>query len=200
MQRVHDGDQQAAWELLDRYGTYLLYVVRQNLPSRLRSMFDSADFAQNVWASFFRQPDIFQQLAAPKDLLNYLRGIARNKLTMESRRRFGTAKYDLNRESSLDDVASAADGETSPKHAEPADGRYPPPSQVAMVREKWDQWVAKQSPQGQRIIDLRFRGASFNEIAAELKINEKTARRVIENLIRELDPPSDEGPQVNSDK
>jgi len=200
MERIRAGDQQAAWELLDQYGAYLLHVIRQNLPSRLRSKFDSTDFVQNVWASFFRQPHIFQRLDAPKDLLNYLRGMARNKLTMESRRRFGTAKYDVNRESSLDDITSTQGAEGTPRHAEPADERHPPPSYVAMVREKWDQWMAKQSPQSQRVVDLRFRGASFDEIALQLKINERTARRVIESLVHELDPPTDENPQAPSEK
>ena len=199
MQRIRAGDQRAAWELLDQYGAYLLHVIRQNLPARLRPKFDSTDFFQNVWASFFRQPQVFQRFDGPKDLLNYLRGMARNKLTMESRRRFGTAKYDVNRESSLDDVKSSSDGEGVRALQEPMDDRRPTPSYVAMVREQWDHWMARQSPQNQRVVDLRFRGASFDEIATELKINEKTARRVIESLVQELDPPPNEKPQLPLD-
>lgn len=189
MERIRAGDQQAAWSLLDQYGTYLLHVIRQNLPVRLRSKFDSTDFFQNVWASFFRQPDVLHKFDGPKDLINYLRGMARNKLTMEARRRFGTAKYNVNRESSLEDLGGGArsDGGEA-RRPEPMDGRQPTPSYVAMVREQWDQWMSKQSTQNQRVVDLRFRGASFNEIASELNINERTARRVIESLLHELEP------------
>lgn len=188
MARIKEGDQHAAWQLLDEYGAYLLHIIRQHLPSQLRSKYDSTDFYQNVWASFFRQPQVFQRLGAPKDLLNYLRGMARNKLTMESRRRFATAKYNVNLESSWEGVQESAADDNEKVRLEPEDRRNPAPSYVAMVREQWNQWLAKQSPQNQQVVDLRFRGASFEEIATQLKINEKTARRVIESLIHELSP------------
>ena len=53
MQRVHQGDEDAAWELLDEYGPHVINVVRRVLTSRMRSKADSTDFAQSVWASFF---------------------------------------------------------------------------------------------------------------------------------------------------
>lgn len=192
MVRIQQGDQQAAWQLLDEYGTYLLHVIRRHLPAQLRSKYDSTDFFQNVWASFFRKPQLLQRFDGPKDLLNYLRGMARNKLTMESRRRFGTAKYDVNREASLENFGSASDRAGDMGAPDPADHRQPAPSHVAMVREQWNQWLAKQSPQNQQIVDLRFRGASFDEIATQLKINERTARRIIDSLIHELSPAPDE--------
>lgn len=192
MARIKEGDQQAAWQLLDEYGTYLLHVIRRHLPAQLRSKYDSTDFFQNVWASFFRKPDVFQRFDGPKDLLNYLRGMARNKLTMESRRRFGTAKYDVTREASLDDPRPETSRTETMPSLEPADSRQPAPSYVAMVREQWNQWMAKQSPQNQQIVDLRFRGASFDEIASQLKINERTARRIIDSLIHELSPAPEE--------
>lgn len=183
MERIRTGDQAAAWELLDTYGSYLMHVIRQNLPTRLRSKFDSTDFYQNVWASFFGQPEVFQRLDGPKDLLNYLRGMARKKLLMENRRRFQTQKYDMNKESSLDDAPPVdAHSEGAPAKKEPPDKRQSTPSQVAMVREEWDQWMSKQTLVHQKVVALRFKGLSFEQIAQELRISERTARRVIDQL------------------
>ena len=188
MQRVRDGDQEAAWTLLDTYGRFVLHVVRQNLPPRLRSKFDSMDFYQNVWASFFREPDALRKFDEPKDLVNYLRAMAKNKLGMESRRRFQTVKYDVNREGQLEPLAPT-DG-SSPSGREEGDlvdERQPTPSQIASVRERWNQWFAKQSTNHQEVVRLRFGGKSFEEIAQSLNINERTARRVVDALVSELE-------------
>lgn len=191
MNRVREGDSNAAWELLDRYGRYVLHVIRQNLQPQLRSKFDSTDFYQNVWASFFAHPGMLQRFSTSKEFLGYLAGMAKNKLKMENRKRFNTKKHNVNKESSLESVAPSHDESPSKTHAEPMDAGVPTPSYVAMVREEWDQWMAQQSKQSQKVVELRFRGASFDEIADELHINEKTARRVIDSLIGRLGPPED---------
>src|SRR5882724_4971958 len=57
MQKVLTGSQEAAQELFRDYEPYLLFAIRRKLDKRMRSKFDSADFAQDVWASFFETPD-----------------------------------------------------------------------------------------------------------------------------------------------
>lgn len=183
MQRVRDGDQEAAWTLLDTYGRFVLHVVRQHLSPQLRSKFDSMDFVQNVWASFFREPEAIRDFSHPKDLVNYLRAMARNKLGMEARRRFQTAKYDVGREASL-----TSESEKSPaSEPDQLDTRQPTPSQIAMVREQWQRWLARQTPCHQEVVRMRFSGASYDEIAQSLQINERTARRVVERLMLTID-------------
>src|SRR5947209_4816813 len=43
MRRVQEGSEDAARELLDRYGEHILRVVRRKLSRQLRSKFDSVD-------------------------------------------------------------------------------------------------------------------------------------------------------------
>src|SRR6516164_1101831 len=53
--RIQQGDDDAARELLARYEAEVRLVVRRQLPRLLRSRFDSLDFLQSVWGSFFRR-------------------------------------------------------------------------------------------------------------------------------------------------
>lgn len=184
MQRVREGDQEAAWTLLETYGRFVLHVVRQHLSPQLRSKFDSMDFVQNVWASFFREPEAIRDFSHPKDLVNYLRAMARNKLGMEARRRLQTAKYDIGREASL----VSGESEKSPEvESDRQDTRQPTPSQIAMAREQWQRWLARQTPCHREVVRMRFSGASYEEIAQSLNINERTARRVVERLMLTID-------------
>src|SRR5438034_10804560 len=53
--RIKNGDEGAARELLTRYEPKIRLVVRRQLPRLLRSRFDSLDFLQSVWGSFFHK-------------------------------------------------------------------------------------------------------------------------------------------------
>src|SRR5262249_7566398 len=53
--RIRAGDEEAARELLQRYEAKVRLVVRRQLPKLLRSRFDSLDFLQSVWGSFFHR-------------------------------------------------------------------------------------------------------------------------------------------------
>lgn len=48
MARVQSGDQQAATEVVQRYGEAILRVVRRRLDQRLRPEYDSIDFLQET--------------------------------------------------------------------------------------------------------------------------------------------------------
>src|SRR5258708_1807407 len=85
MQRVHQGDEDAAWELLDEYGPHVINVVRRVLTNRMRTKADSTDFAQSVWASFFANRSTADRFDRPESLMAYLAQIARNKVGEEFR-------------------------------------------------------------------------------------------------------------------
>ncbi len=55
LKRIQAGDEGAARELLQRFEAEVRLVVRRQLPRLLRSRFDSLDFLQSVWGSFFRR-------------------------------------------------------------------------------------------------------------------------------------------------
>src|SRR5436305_10342591 len=84
--RIKAGDEGAARELLSRYEPAVRLVVRRQLPRLLRSRFDSLDFLQSVWGSFFRQvrsgPTDFED---ERNLIAFLAWAARNKVIDEYR-------------------------------------------------------------------------------------------------------------------
>src|SRR4051812_35813356 len=85
--RIRAGDEDAARELLGRYEAKVRLVVRRQLPRLLRSRFDSQDFLQSVWGSFFRRMRAGQaELDAPEKLIAFLARAARNKVIDEYRR------------------------------------------------------------------------------------------------------------------
>jgi len=177
MERVHDGSQDAAWQLLEKYGPHVKRYVRRSLNQEMRSKFDSLDFAQVVWASFFREPDRFRRLDSPTALLAYLASLARNKVVGETRRRMMSIKNGVHHEVGFGEM----DDELAVRCSNPD----PTPSAVAIARERWHQLVDDQPESVRRIVELRFMGATFPEIAEQLNIDERTARKAIKRLVGE---------------
>ena len=54
MARMRAGSQEAAWRLVEVYESHIRAVVRRRLTPAMRSLFDSDDFVQTVWASLIR--------------------------------------------------------------------------------------------------------------------------------------------------
>ncbi len=86
MDEVRQGSQDAAWTLLETYGPHVHRVVRRMLSAELRSKFDSVDFVQSVWLSFFANRSQVCDFAQPEQLVAYLAAMARNKVVTEVRR------------------------------------------------------------------------------------------------------------------
>ncbi|MHB8866620.1 MAG: RNA polymerase sigma factor [Pirellulaceae bacterium] len=173
---VRAGSPDAVWKLIADYGPHIQRVVRRRLDRRMRSKFDSLDFVQMVWASVFRNPQEICGLKQPEDLIRYLAVLARNKVVDEYRRRIQKdTKYNVTRELSL----SQQDGTE-----ESADTEQPTPSQIAIAREQWEKFVRQQPERDRSIIEMRIGGATFLEISQQLGIHERTARKVIDRLVR----------------
>jgi len=170
MQRVHQGDEDAAWELLDEYGPHVINVVRRVLTSRVRSKADSTDFAQSVWASFFANRSTVDRFDRPDALMAYLAQVARNKVGEELRRLNQTQKYDIAREKSLDGSASFA--------VELLFSDDMSPSQTAFSNEL----MAGLPAHYMNVVRMRNAGASFEEIADASGLAERTVRRILRFL------------------
>lgn len=175
IEQVRAGSQDAAWQLVEKYGRDVQRFVRRSLHQRLRSKFDSLDFVQIVWGSFFRAPERLQGMARAEQLIAYLATLAKFKVLTEVRRRLQTEKYDVKRE----DVSGAS-------HPSPDEnsGPLPTASAVAIAKERWDQLLADEPEQVRRIVELRLQGTTYNEIADNLHIHERTARKTIKRLLR----------------
>jgi RNA polymerase sigma factor (sigma-70 family) len=174
MQRVREGSEEAAQELLQKYGDHIFRVVRRKLHRKLRSKFDSSDFVQAVWASFFARKPAADKFDRPEALIAFLATLAQNKVVEAVRQRFGTQKHDVAREQSLE-------GSTAAQAAGLA-ARQPTPSQVATANEAWGRLLTDLPDHYQRILVLLREGHTHKEIAEQVGVNEKTIRRLIAKL------------------
>jgi RNA polymerase sigma factor (sigma-70 family) len=180
MRRLGEGSEDAARELLDRYGEHILRVVRRKLSRDLRSKFDSQDFVQAVWASFFAKLPRRRGFDRPQALIAFLVTLAQNKVVDAVRQRLQTQKYNVNRERRLEGSVAA--------EAEALVAREPTPSEVAVANDEWRRLLAELPERYQRMLVLLREGYSQKDIAHELGVNEKTIRRVLDKLSEE---PSD---------
>ncbi len=178
MERVRAGSAEAARELLDRYGGHVRRVVRRKLHQRLRTQFDSTDFTQAVWASFFAAPAGDQSFDSPDALVAFLAGMAFNKVAEAYRSRVRAAKRCVYREEPL-----ATEGVSeSVGHR---DLRQPSPSQVAVANEHWERLLQGLPAQYRLALELLRRGHTHAEVAARLGLNPKQIQRLLHKLNQE---------------
>src|SRR5262245_45362173 len=173
MARVQAGDADAAKTLYEDYGPYILRAVRRRLAERMRSQFDSMDFAQDVWASFFATSADRYDLTNPARLIGLLTAIARNKVIAAVRQRVEAQKRGLKIENSL---------ETQLDRGAHLPGPQQTPSQILMDREAWSAVLANQPPVYRCILLMLRKGKRPETIARELKISIRTVRRVASKL------------------
>jgi RNA polymerase sigma factor (sigma-70 family) len=176
MQKIQQGSEDAAWELVARYGEALRRAVRRALNAKLRPMFDSTDFVQLVWLSFFRIPANSGRFHSPAALAAYLVRMAQNKVVSETRRRLGSIKYNVNAERSLDDLKWRRD----------LVGPSATPVAIAIAREQVSRLLAKQPKHYRQIIELKLQGHSCREIADRLQLAESTVRRFLNTLLSRI--------------
>lgn len=170
---VQGGDEDAARRLFERYGPYLVRAIRRRLQERLRSQFDSIDFAQDVWASFFAGSLDKYHLTTPSQLVALLTTMARNKVAALQRQRTARQKYNVCQERSLDDQLNRGEKFAAAEQT---------PSQNVMDKEAWDTLLATQPPVYRRILLLLRDGMPHETIARELGVSLRTVQRVLSKL------------------
>jgi DNA-directed RNA polymerase specialized sigma24 family protein len=142
------------------------------LHHRLRPRFDSQDFAQAAWASFFADLPKAPQLDTPAALVGFLSRIARNKVIVEHRRLHGPER-DLKRQRRL--RRSASDRRD-------IDSKVPTPSQQAAAEDIVEQVTADQPPLYGRVVQMRLDGMGTVEIARQEHTTTRTVRRVLAHV------------------
>ena len=171
--RIKAGSEEAMHELVDKYGEYVIRAVRRNLSRSLRSKFDSVDFVQTVWASFFENRDRVGKFSTPNQLVKYLGLMAQSKVVNESRRRLETQKADIGREVSLEQ-SNLLRTLVSPG---------PTASEVFIAKEREQRLTAGQSNQRKQLIALKRSGHTKTDIAARLGLPVKTVQRILRRLL-----------------
>jgi RNA polymerase sigma-70 factor (ECF subfamily) len=174
MERVRQGSPEASQELLDLCGPHVRTVVRRRLHAKLRPKFDSLDFVQDVWSSFFADPERQRAFSTLEELIAFLVSVAQHKVVDAFRQRMQRQKYNLNREHSLDGSAAF--------HVETLTGRGDTASQLAVAKEAYDKMTSGQPNRYRQIVDLLRQGHTHQEIAAMVGLNEKTIRRFVQRL------------------
>lgn len=173
--RIRRGDEQAAQDLLAAYEAEVRLVVRRQLPRLLRSRFDSLDFLQSVWGSFFRRvrtdPVEFDD---DRHLVAFLARAAKNKV-IDQYRRAGSQKQNMHREEPLWSEGGQLRELTAPGDT---------PSELAEAHEVFCR-LRDALPEDRRaIIELKAVGLSSREIGERLGVSERTVQRVLEDLRR----------------
>jgi RNA polymerase sigma factor (sigma-70 family) len=173
--RIQAGDEQAARELLTRYEAEVRLVVRRQLPRLLRSRFDSLDFLQSVWGSFFHRvrtgPADFED---SRHLVAFLARAAKNKV-IDEYRRAASQKQDMHREEPI---------WTDGRHPRELAADIDTPSELAQAREEFGRLCDLLPADRRTILELKAEGLSSKDIGERLGISERTVQRVIEDLRR----------------
>lgn len=173
--RVRDGDEEAARQLIETYGPHILRVVRRRLHRKLRSKFDSLDFVQAVWASFFARREEIGNFQQPEEIVAFLGAVATNKVIDETRARLQYRRWSVTREELLEPG--------TPRHDAALADEQPTPSEVVALKELWDCLLEDQPSHYRRILHMRRIGLPCEEIARRTGLTEKTIHRIIEKLV-----------------
>jgi RNA polymerase sigma-70 factor (ECF subfamily) len=174
MSRAKAGESQAVQQFLAQFDQEVRMMVRARLPKLLRTRYDSVDFVQAVWQSFFHEmADDVPEFANADHLRGYLAGVVRNKVRHQHRR-LTSGKYDMGREGAL--YVKRGGREVPVEIASPE----PSPSEAVQAKDRLAQLMSGLEPHEVEVIMLRRQGLKFEEIAARTGIHERTVRRIID--------------------
>lgn len=156
LQRIRAGDEDAARELVQRYGPLVRREVRMRMHDRkLNRVFDSLDVTQSVFAQFFNHVAEDFELDGPEQLTRLLLAMARNRTISRVRSEHRMVR-DLRRRNAelvvLEEVPAT----------------QPSPSECVLRREEIELLHNSLSEEERRIVELRNQGFGWDEIAARL--------------------------------
>ena len=178
LQGLRDGSPEAARAFDERYGEFLLRVIRRRLEQCLRSRFDSIDFRQDVYASFFRELPAADAFPTSKALITYLARMAQNKV-------FNALRQHLGPRRSPDESARSLDGSARMEALQQI-APEPSASEVFMAEERVFNLTRGKPAKYERIVGLARIGFSQSEIAQRLGLHIKVVRRALESLERKV--------------
>jgi len=165
------GDQKAWDELFHACHPKLLRAIRRRLGSPMRSLYDSSDFASDVWRSLVAKADRFDfpTLGA---LISFMAQAAEQKI-IDEHRKLHTLKADIDREQPLEA------GEAGPRALASPD---PTPSAIAVANEGLEQIRADHSGPEREIIDLRLLNYPNGEIGPRVGWEVRKVQRFLKSL------------------
>jgi RNA polymerase sigma-70 factor (ECF subfamily) len=184
LSRIRSGDAQAAGELVRDYESAVRVVIRARLTDpALRRVFDTADFCQSVFKSFFVRAAAGEfDLHDPAQLVALLARMARNKLASQVRFQHRQRR----------DARQVADA--GAERLDEVEGGEPTPSRVVAAREQLQALYALLSEEERLLAGRRGDGHTWVEIAAELGGTPQARRKQLARAIRRIGPEIGLGP------
>lgn len=189
MRQAGEGSDEAVKELVDQYGGVIKIAVRKHLGDQLRRQFDSDDFMQTIWKSFFKSRSLDDKFESPEKLGAFLARVARNKVVEKHRRLRTTQSYNLDREQTATDL--------NPDRQHDGIGPTATPSQIAVAKEEIDRILAGQPAHMRQAFELRVSGMSFEEIGDRLGFNKDSVRRMFRRAKKLVDAKAYQEPDEN---
>jgi RNA polymerase sigma factor (sigma-70 family) len=163
------GEPAAVAELVRRYLPLVRAAVRKKLPTTLRGRFDSLDFAQDVWLSFFHGAAARKEAWDEITLVGYLTKMAHLKVAEEYRHQT-TRKVGLTRDTPLEAVV------------EPV-GPGPTPSAGVLADDTWERLTAGLPDRDRALLRMLRDGHTHAETAAAFGLSEKTVQRLVRRIL-----------------
>jgi RNA polymerase sigma factor (sigma-70 family) len=142
------------------------------MEQRLRSEFDSADFLQQVWQSFFAGDLGDYDFDTPESLVAFLVRVAEGKVR-DGARRVLSKKRDANPVPNENAVSASQ-----------VAGPQPTPSQEVMAKDCLQQMVDGEPPHVRRLLEMLRQGHTHAAVAAELGVSERSVHRVLNRLYK----------------
>jgi RNA polymerase sigma-70 factor (ECF subfamily) len=180
LDKLCQGDPEAAEQVFKVYEPYLRKIVRRQLPDRLRAKFDSLDIVQSVWLDVlagFR--DAGWRFRDAEHLRAFLVKATRHRFID----RYRQHRRALEREIPLSCVKRPS--------------AQPRPSEVVRANDLWERLLALCPPEHHEVLQLKRDGLSAGDIAARVGLHEDSVRRILRQLAQKLalqeglSPPSD---------
>jgi RNA polymerase sigma factor (sigma-70 family) len=185
IRRIGEGSNEAVWELLNRYSANILRVVRRHLPAELRPKVDSVDIVQSVWKSLLRKGEGFDHIASAEQFIGYIARVAQYKVFETHRHFTKCAQFDIRREVPLPRPKNPGE-EAGDALADCIDPKCQDPGEVLHARESWSLAMEKVGERGQRVVQLRLQGMTYQEIAEETGLSAITVRRTLASVLTSL--------------
>jgi RNA polymerase sigma factor (sigma-70 family) len=175
LNRVHGGDDDAAQQLVERFGAAVRVAIRTHLSDpRLRRQFDSLDVCQSVLASFFlHAANVGYELTVPSQILALLTRIAKNKLSTRTRDQL-RQRRDIRRLSRV-----RVEEAIIPSHD-------PDPAQQAENQELLARALDSMTPEIRAIAVRRMDGENWPMIAQSLGGTAESLRKQFERAVQRI--------------
>jgi len=181
MERVHQGDEEAAQIVFFQHMGRLIGFARSRLSSRLKRRIDPEDIVQSAMGSFIRNAQAGRYtLDESGDLWRLLVVITLNKLRQK-------VEYHQAGKRRFDAEQSARQTASGNSFYFEAVARTPGPGEELALVEEIEQLTQGMDELQKQIVELRLQGYQIAEIAEHVSRSERTVRRVMDKVKTRLE-------------